>query len=145
MEQNSAPNQRAQNRINTQSILAQIETDAQDSFNMLMNMILMRVRLDAREVPRESRHDLIEFWFESMVEPKIESWVHNLKVNQQQNAQALGGKEALQDFINRIRAQGPMLRAKFGDYLLRGCDHPTPTVEEAVEDFKELQQQARNT
>lgn len=129
-------------QVSPQQILASVEEDATTGWTILTTMVLMRLRLDREGASKEDRNALLDFWQDAYVEPNVEQ-VKTLLDQPQNRMAAMQQGGTLDQLLNRLDRLPSELRQKFGTFLLNGADHPVDSIKEAVEQFRALQNVAK--
>lgn len=138
----SQPNGQPQRQISPEAIFAGIEEDATTGWCILTTMLLLRVRLDREGATKEDRHALLDFWQDAYVTQNVEQ-VKTLLDQPQNRMAAIQQGGTMEELISRLDRLPDELRQKFGTFLLNGADHPVDSIKEAVEQFRALQNVAK--
>jgi len=131
-----------QRQVHPQQVIASIEEDATTGWCILTSMILLRVRLDREGATKEDRNALLDFWQGAYVEQNVEQ-VKGLLDQPENRMAAMQQGQPLDQLLDRLGRLPNELRQKFGTFLLNGVDHPVGSIKEAVEQFKALQNVAK--
>lgn len=139
---NGQPQGGPQRQVSPQQILASVEEDATTGWTILTTMILLRVRLDREGATKEDRNALLDFWQDAYVEKNVQQ-VKNLLDQPQNRMAAMQQGGTLEQLLDRLDRLPTELRQKFGTFILNGADHPVESIAEAVEEFRALQNVAK--
>jgi len=143
---NGNPQQQAQGQpqrqISPVQVLSAIEEEATTGWCILTSMVLLRVQLDRQGASKEDRKALLDFWQESYVDTNVQRWKDQLN-NTQNRMAAMQQGSTLENLLNRLDRIPSELRQKFGTFILNGANHPVDSIKEAVDQFRALQNAAK--
>jgi len=131
-----------QQRISPVQVLSAIEEEATTGWCILTSMILLRVQLDEHGASKEDRNALLDFWVDNYVEHNVEQWKEQLN-NTQNRMAAMEQGSTLKKLLKRLDRIPSELRQKFGTFILNGADHPVDSIKEAIDQFRALQNAAK--